>query len=472
VAKKDLTDKELLKLSKAPPEKKKYIREGKGFAIRIMPSGAITFLHIYTFAGKRKEDNLGHYPHVSLADARRKHRANLDKLEDGTDPQAVELVVAVAEPMTIDKLVEEYCAWRRKPDNDGNVLDKEGARTIEKDILPAWSGRLASSIRRADAIKLIEEKALVAGKPGQGRNIRKNGNAMFRYAMHREYVENNPFLGVAAAIPAIAPRSGKRNLSDEEIKTLWNTTFLPLRIKVALLLMLSTCQRPGEVIGMHTDEIDEDWWTIPFRRIKTRRTSQTDHRVFLSPFAKRLIESLGHREDYQGWLFPGKRNNNFLRETSVVHEINKEIVDANGVITRPKDLGLPSWHPHDLRRTASTKMTQLRIIGEYRKAILNHSRPGMDGVYNIHEYDDEKKESVTKWGEYLANLVGDTALDPKKDVFDIDSDKLSKLVWRYPLTRIAIDYGISEAAVRKRCNKYGIDRPSQGYWLKSKIESQ
>ena len=35
--------------------KKTYIREGKGFAIRIMPTGSITFLHIYTINGKRKK---------------------------------------------------------------------------------------------------------------------------------------------------------------------------------------------------------------------------------------------------------------------------------------------------------------------------------------------------------------------------------------------------------------------------------
>ena len=350
----------------------------------------------------------------------------------------------------------------------GIYSTKREARTIEKDILPAWGGRIASTIRRADAIKLIEEKALVAGKPGQGRNIRKNGSAMFRYALHREYVEINPFLGVAAAVPAIAPRSGKRNLTDEEIKVLWNTTLLPHRIKVSLLLMLSTCQRPGEVVGMHTDELDGDWWTIPCRRIKTRKTNPNDHRVFLSSFAKRLIDSLGHKEGYHGWLFPGKRENNFIRENSVVHELNKEGVDDNGIITKPKHLGLPSWHPHDLRRTASTKLTQLRIIGEYRKAILNHTRLGMDGVYNIHEYDEEKKESISKWGKYLENLVGDVALDPKKEAFEIDKETLSGLVWRYPLTRIAADYGVSETAVRKRCNKYGINRPAQGYWLKLK----
>ena len=67
MARKDLTDKELIKLTKKPPEKKTYIREGNGFAIRIMPTGSITFLHIYTIGGSRKEDNLGHYPHIVVA---------------------------------------------------------------------------------------------------------------------------------------------------------------------------------------------------------------------------------------------------------------------------------------------------------------------------------------------------------------------------------------------------------------------
>lgn len=71
-----------------------------------------------------------------------------------------------------------------------------------------------------------------------------------------------------------------------------------------------------------------------------------------------------------------------------------------------------------------------------------------------------------KWGKYLENLVGDKALDPTKDVFSIEEETLRKLVWRYPLTKIAADYGVSETSVRKRCNKLGIDRPPQGYWIK------
>lgn len=41
---------------------------------------------------------------------------------------------------------------------------------------------------------------------------------------------------------------------------------------------------------------------------------------------------------------------------------------------------------------------------------------------------------------------------------------LAKLVWEKPRTKIASDLGVSEAAVRKRCTKLGIEVPGRGYW--------
>lgn len=42
--------------------------------------------------------------------------------------------------------------------------------------------------------------------------------------------------------------------------------------------------------------------------------------------------------------------------------------------------------------------------------------------------------------------------------------KLAKLVWERPVTKLADSYKVSEAAVRKRCKKLGIDVPGRGYW--------
>jgi len=88
-------------------------------------------------------------------------------------------------------------------------------------VLPAWIDRSAISIRRSDAISLIEP--LAAYSPGQARGVMKIARAMFNYALDRELVDLNPFTRLPSAIPAVKSCSGKRVLSDSEIRVLWET---------------------------------------------------------------------------------------------------------------------------------------------------------------------------------------------------------------------------------------------------------
>jgi hypothetical protein len=48
-------------------------READGFALRIMPTGSMTWLYIYSVDGKRREMSLGTYPDISLAKGRELH---------------------------------------------------------------------------------------------------------------------------------------------------------------------------------------------------------------------------------------------------------------------------------------------------------------------------------------------------------------------------------------------------------------
>ncbi|MFZ4860207.1 MAG: Arm DNA-binding domain-containing protein, partial [Desulfuromonadaceae bacterium] len=54
---KKFSDKYLASLK--PKEKSYKVREAKGFAIFVLPSGTKTFLFIYEVGGKRKQLNLG-----------------------------------------------------------------------------------------------------------------------------------------------------------------------------------------------------------------------------------------------------------------------------------------------------------------------------------------------------------------------------------------------------------------------------
>ena len=52
---------------------------------------------------------------------------------------------------------------------------------------------------------------------------------------------------------------------------------------------------------------------------------------------------------------------------------------------------------HDLRRTFKTGLAELGVTGEIRDALMNHSRPGMDSVYNHAGYVVQKRAAMLLW---------------------------------------------------------------------------
>jgi integrase len=397
-----------------PPEKEYCIREGHGFTLRILPSGLKTFQYIYTLNGIRHRLNLGHYPVITLAEAREKYHEAYLLVSRGQNPAQKASSPDTDAPLSVAALIDRYKQFATQHFASSTV--RETKRTLNKYVLPAWKDRSAISIRRSDAISLIEP--LAASSPGQARGVMKIARAMFNYALDRELVDLNPFTRLPSAIPAVKPCSGKRVLSDSEIRALWETltgTHAPgtPESRRALMLILITGQRPGEVAGMQWSEIEGDWWTIPFDRIKTRNHRQENHRVFLSPLAKQLI---GQNPGYSNYVFIGSRPDLSIAEKALSHLVNKKteggrtMRDGSVTTARPPYFGLPRWTPHDLRRTAATRLSELGCTDEAIDAILNHAKSGVISVYNLNKYDKEKKEWLTTWGNHLSTLLNPPAL--------------------------------------------------------------
>jgi integrase len=66
---------------------------------------------------------------------------------------------------------------------------------------------------------------------------------------------------------------------------------------------------------------------------------------------------------------------------------------------------LPDFVNHDIRRTVRTRLSALRIGEEVREAVLAHVRPGIKGVYDKHQYLDEKREALELWNARLRSIV-------------------------------------------------------------------
>ena len=71
--------------------------------------------------------------------------------------------------------------------------------------------------------------------------------------------------------------------------------------------------------------------------------------------------------------------------------------------------GISGWTLHDLRRTVVSGMARLGVAPHVADKILNHQSgtiSGVAAVYQRHEFLEERKEALSRWGQHVASLTG------------------------------------------------------------------
>jgi integrase len=408
-----------------PQDKITDIRESHGFGIRVLPSGVKTWFFIYRIDGKRRFMNLGHYPGISLSDARRKYRASFDLYEQGKDPAALadQTKEERRKAPTVAKLVTEYIGRHAKRFKKSWEKDEE---ILNRDVIPAWGNRKAAGITKGDVIRLLEG-IVDRGAPAMANNCFQIVRKMFNWAVEKDILPHTPCTGIKLPSPKL---SRERSLTGDEIRALWtglNTCAISDESRRALKLILVTAQRPGEVIGMHTREFDDRWWTIPAERAKNGKT----HRVYLTDTALSLIGELkvtdsetGEEKD-KGYIFPTPHTQKeqsidaHALAVTVRRNLALLVLDKDGNPSTENRLGIAHFTPHDLRRTAATFMASMGTMNEVIDAILNHAKQGVIRVYNQYRYDKEKQLALETWERKLTSIL----TGKQSKVVSINSDR-------------------------------------------------
>jgi integrase len=429
---KQLTEKAIA--AAKPKERRYYLREGRGFALQILPSGAKAFVYLYELNKSKGYVLLGHYPDCSLAQARLAYNDAYKLVKSGVDPRFLKSQITTEQidvedeaespmhhytlqsllddgipdgfvPSTVEQLVAVYYVMYSKQ-NHGLQTQRNFLYTVKSGIIPTMGSTLITDVRRKDAIDLVEKIAMRA--PGQSGNVLKAGRQIFEYALLREWVEIQPFLKITKAVPKASPNVCDRVLDDSEIIiALEAIAKSPSSdsVKRALKMILVTAQRPGEVAQMHSDQISDDWWTIPAKVAKNGK----EHRVYLTKTAMSLIV------DRKGHIFPSsKGKSGHIAVNTIAQAISRgyltdEIVKVVGTrkikARKAPYFGMTPWTPHDLRRTARTNMPRVGVSDEHAEEVLNHTKPGIIGVYNKYRYDNEKKTALLKWEALLLEIL-------------------------------------------------------------------
>ncbi len=332
------TDAAVRALQPPPAGQVVYLDAGMpGFGLRIAAGGARTWVFTYRQGKRVRRLTLGHYPHLSLADARKKAKTARAEADLGGDPAAEKR--AEREAATFAELVTDYIERHAKPKKRSWRADEQ---MLKKHVPASWNDRKAADVTRRDVRELLAKVA--AATPIAANRLLACLRKLFNHGIRWDLIGSNP----CALIERPAPeRQRERVLTADELRRVW-AAFDAENAHVAALfrLRLLTAQRGGEVRTMEWSEVDLDagWWTILAEKAKNRRA----HRVPLSPQAVAHLRTLP-RLDGCGWVFPSARGDGGCRRT-----ITKAVTRIR------KASGVDFW-PHDLRRSAASHMTGMGI---------------------------------------------------------------------------------------------------------------
>jgi integrase len=207
---------------------------------------------------------------------------------------------------------------------------------------------------------------------------------------HRDYVP--PLVkGMRRTDPAKKERD--RVLSDNELRRVWDVAGQSRIYGALVRMLLLTAQRLDKVLSMRWCDIDaDDVWTLP----TSPREKGNIGKVRLPPAALAILDALPR---YTGnpFVFAGR---------------GQRHMSASGMFKAKFDAKLPADMPnfrlHDLRRTARSLMSRAGVSSEHAERVMGHSIGGVAGVYDRHQYMDEKSEALAK----LANLI-DSIVNPR-----------------------------------------------------------
>ena len=80
-------------------------------------------------------------------------------------------------------------------------------------------------------------------------------------------------------------------------------------------------------------------------------------------------------------------------------------VEQRHKVALDKASGVTDWRLHDLRRTARSLMSRAGVLNDHAELVLGHALPGVEGVYDLHRYDQEKAEALRRLAALIERIV-------------------------------------------------------------------
>jgi integrase len=436
---KTLTIKEIENLK---PRDKEYIQpDSKRLFIRVRPDGSRAWLFIYQWQGKRVKMALNgdsvpairsqaacfndwldigiKQPDGSYLKTSPKHKLEADEQQAKAEQEAERVRLErerleAASRLTVRQLFDR---WERLGLAERKNV-KEVRRMFEKDVLPQIGHLIVEDIRKAHIVQIIND-VQSRGVKRMVKLMLSQVRQMFRFAVDQDIIENDPTASIRKDKIGGRDTVRDRVLSENEIKALYELlpkSGLSRYAQAAVLIMLATCCRVGELLAAEWSHLDFEagTWTIPPENAKNGKK----HTVHLSAFAASQFHAMEALQQSERWIFPNTIGTGPVCNKTLAKQIGdrqQALRDRPAMSNRSKQtdslvLSGGKWTPHDLRRTGATLMGMLNVRPDVIEKCLNHIE--QNKIVRVYQHQTLIPEQQAAWkllGERLELLTSQQA---------------------------------------------------------------
>jgi integrase len=420
-----LTDRKVQSLKPAPKGKRYQVMDAlvPGFGVRVTDNGARTYIMQARFPGPgmnpiRRE--IGKVGAVTLEAARTKARDWSGLIGQGIDPAILEEQErqrrAQAKETTFEAVAENYITLKLATLRSGAKTTKRFRRRIIPifKVLRGLGGEVKTlaEITDLDILgKLVNP--ILRDAPVSARQLLNDVKTFLTWAADQRIygITASPAASIKVSKVTGKIKRRQRVLTDTELRALWiAATRLPYPVGPLYRTLILTALRLREASNTSRPEWDlrNRIWIIPGDRMKGKLA----HAV---PITDELREIAGFFPNGGPYLFSCDGGKKAMALTKIKEAIDEEMLKVLREIAieegdDPAAVTLAHWTNHDIRRTVRTRLSRLKVPEDSREAILAHVKPGVEAVYDVHDYFDEKREALEAWAAELKRIT-----DPAPD---------------------------------------------------------
>jgi integrase len=352
-----------------------------GLGLRVGKSRR-TWVLRFRAGGRNPRHTLGHFPAMSLADARKAAGKASERIDAGSQPAAPAAHPRSPDALTLGSLIDRYEKLREREGHQTKTLHRS-MRALRLGLASSL-GMQASEFSKTD-LRAARDAVADDGHLAAANRLLAYLGPVMRWAAQEDLVPGN-FVADIRRAPE-AKRS--RVLTRAEIAAIWKACgelgegASAKAFGRMVRFLLATAQRRDEAASLkHGDILDGRWRQIDNKsdRVLTLK---------LPPLALHLVGK-GKAQEFAFGAVTGGKISGFSKLKRALDERS----------------GVTEWRLHDLRRTAATNMQELGVAHHVIEAVLNHAIPGVAGVYLRGELEEQKAAALIEWQAELERIIG------------------------------------------------------------------